>query len=836
MCILQVVVFLVFLTSNKPKLTKHTLMTKHYLLTLLLSFFLSLSVAGQNCETPTALNVTGITGTSAVLSWVQPVTASVAEIYVGPAGSAPITGQGVIAQVSPFVITGLTPCTSYVFYIRSGCNPPDFSPWVGPFNFTTTSGLTCSTTANGNTITTAVSGGTPPFQYAINGGPSIPGSNVFTVNVNPGTYVIQAIDANGCSCSSTITIQNSNFSVSIIPTMDIPTSTLIASVSGGVGPFTFQWQLNGTLIAGATEESLAVLGTPGVYSVTVTDNNGLTATATFIFDANAPIANDDSFTIYSINGNFATSSYSVLNNDTLGSSTSLPSMTVLDAPAGFTLNAEGTVSVLSGTPAGTYTLTYQLCSTLTPGLCDTAMAVITVVNEGILMNAFIDTNTNGTQEAGEPVFTQGQFGYELNDSGTVNYASSSSGNYLINESNPANSYDLTYTINPAVASQYTLATSSYTNVSVVANSGVEVYNFPVTQIPFTDLQVSVFPYGAPPRPGFTYQNMILYKNNGNQMIASGTVIFTKNNAVSITNVSPAATITTATGFTYDFTNLLPGETRYIYVLMQVPTMPTVALGDVLTNNASITIPAGDIIISNNSSSLSQIIVGSYDPNDKSEAHGGKIVFADFTSNDYLTYTIQFENTGTYNAENVSIEDYLDAKLDETSIKMISASHGYTLNRVGNFLNWSFIGIDLPPSVVNTTTGKGYVSFQVKPKAGYAIGDLIPNTASIFFDFNPAIVTNTFSTEFVTSLSVAKFDHAVFTAYPNPTQGFVTIALKDQANTIDSVQVNDVLGKTVQSKTVHDSTAVIDLSSLSKGIYFIKVLSEGLEKVLKVVKQ
>jgi uncharacterized repeat protein (TIGR01451 family) len=746
-------------------------MIKHYLLTLLVSFFLSLSAAGQNCDSPTSLNASNITGTSAVLSWNQPTITAISEISIGPAGTPAPVGSGILVsgQASSFVVTGLVPCTSYDSYVRSVCAPGDFSPWVGPFNFTTNGGLAC-------------------------------------------------------------------FSVTISPSLDIPTSALIAMVNGGVGPFTFQWQYNGVAIDGATGESLGILGTPGVYSVTVTDNNGQTATATLIIGANAPIANDDVFNIYPTNGNFATSSYSVLSNDIMESATISSTMTALTVPAGFTLNPDGSVSVLSGTPSGTYTLTYQLCSTFTPGLCDTATATITVVNEGILMKAFIDTNTNGTQEAGEPAFSQGQFGYELNNSGTVNYVVAANGNYLINESNPVNSYDLTYTINPGVASQYTLATSSYANVSVVANSGVQVYHFPVTQIPYTDLQVAVFPYGAPPRPGFTYMNMIMYSNNGNQAIASGTVTFTNSSVVSITNVSPAATTTTATGFTYDFTNLAPGEARYIYVVMQVPVIPTVALGDVLTNTASITILVGDITISNNASVLSQVIVGSYDPNDKSEAHGGKIVHSGFTANDYLTYTIQFENTGTFSAENVSITDYLDAKLDETSVKMTSASHGYTLNRVGNYLNWSFIGIDLPPSVANTTTGKGYVTFQVKPKAGYAIGDVIPNTASIYFDFNPAIVTNTFDTEFVVSLHVAEFEKGGFNVYPNPTHGLVTVSLKESKGKIDSVQVSDVLGKIVQTKSINALEATIDLTPLTAGIYFVKVIAEGEGKVMKIVRQ
>jgi hypothetical protein len=45
-------------------------------------------------------------------------------------------------------------------------------------------------------------------------------------------------------------------------------------------------------------------------------------------------------------------------------------------------------------------------------------------------------------------------------------------------------------------------------------------------------------------------------------------------------------------------------------------------------------------------------------------------------------------------------------------------------------------------------GKGSIPFLVKPKPDYAISDIIRNTDSIYFDFNPPIVTDIFTTEFV----------------------------------------------------------------------------------------
>ena len=139
--------------------------------------------------------------------------------------------------------------------------------------------------------------------------------------------------------------------------------------------------------------------------------------------------------------------------------------------------------------------------------------------------------------------------------------------------------------------------------------------------------------------------------------------------------------------------------------MQVPAIPTVSLGQLVTNTVNISIPAGDINTANNSPILTQDISGSYNPNDKQESHDPQIVKSTFTANDYLTYKIQFENTGNENAINTKVKYVLSNLLDPTTIKMVEASHPYILDRVGNNLKWKLSGINLPPSVANTQIGK-----------------------------------------------------------------------------------------------------------------------------------
>ena len=453
---------------------------------------------------------------------------------------------------------------------------------------------------------------------------------------------------------------------------------------------------------------------------------------------------------------------------------------------------------------------------------------------GIHLNAFLDTNNNGTKDDGEQNFPLGQFHYEVNTNGITHHIASPTGVYNI-YANTTNSYNLSYTIDPAYTSLYNISTSSYTNVSVVNGAGMVSYNFPITIVQSnTDIETTLVPVVGP-RPGFIYENKIIYTNLGNQNIASGSVNFVKDPNVTISSVSQAGVTMLANGFSYNFTNLAPFEVRVISVFMQVPTIPTVTMGQLLTNSVTINPIAEDEVPSNNTSNLAQIIINAYDPNDKMESHGGKILYSSFNSSDYLTYTIRFENTGAASAINVRINDVLDSKLDETTVRTLSSSNSYILDRVGNNLNWKFDNIMLPVSIANTTTGKGYVTFQVKPKPGYSLGDIIPNTGSIYFDYNPAIITNTFNTEFVAQLANDQFSSTNLSVYPNPANEIITIQLNSNSF-IKQIQLIDMLGRVIKKESYSSSnySEVMNLKEVGSGTYFVEVTTDSNKKEIKKI--
>jgi hypothetical protein len=168
--------------------------------------------------------------------------------------------------------------------------------------------------------------------------------------------------------------------------------------------------------------------------------------------------------------------------------------------------------------------------------------------------------------------------------------------------------------------------------------------------------------------------------------------------------------------------------------------------------------------------------------------------------------------------------------------MIGSSHNYDLKRENNKLTWFFYDIDLPPTSQNPILSHGFVSYRIKPNPSIAIGDIIPNTASIFFDYNPPIITNTFNTEFVAPLNNLDFNSGNFIVYPNPTNGLVQISLKNYSDTIQNVTIFDVLGKIVKKvEAVNSNQTNINVSELSSGIYMVEVATENdLKQVKKLV--
>ena len=131
---------------------------------------------------------------------------------------------------------------------------------------------TCTGLPNGSATAVAI-GGTPPYSYAWNTGDTTATIN----NLMVGMYMVFIKDSHGCQTQQNVIISQPNGMV-VTMTKQNPVCNnscngkLTANLTGGVGPFTYQWK------GSTSTTNIASNLCSGIYQVTITDTNGCTVT------------------------------------------------------------------------------------------------------------------------------------------------------------------------------------------------------------------------------------------------------------------------------------------------------------------------------------------------------------------------------------------------------------------------------------------------------------------------------------------------------------------------------------------------------------------------------
>ncbi|MCR5861589.1 T9SS type A sorting domain-containing protein [Flavobacterium sp. J372] len=340
-----------------------------------------------------------------------------------------------------------------------------------------------------------------------------------------------------------------------------------------------------------------------------------------------------------------------------------------------------------------------------------------------------------------------------------------------------------------------------------------------------DVEVILLPVISA-QPGFDARYQIVFKNKGNQTLSGNVFLGYDETVLDYVALGSTAPTSTANGqLTWAYSNLLPFESRTLNVVLNLNgpmETPPVNLDDVLNYIVSITPATGDETPANNTFTLNQVVIGSYDPNDITCLEGD-IVHPDKIGQ-YLHYNINFENTGTAPATFIVVKDVINAQqYDINSLQMLHSSHNVETRINGNKVEFFFDEINLAP------LGKGNVVFKMKTKPTVAINSTVMNKAEIFFDYNWPIVTNEAETTFAV-LSAGDFavDNSV-SIYPNPAITNVTIKA---SSAITSVQLYDIQGRLL----IATNNTILDVSDRASGIYFVKVMTEKGMKIEKLVRK
>jgi uncharacterized repeat protein (TIGR01451 family) len=214
--------------------------------------------------------------------------------------------------------------------------------------------------------------------------------------------------------------------------------------------------------------------------------------------------------------------------------------------------------------------------------------------------------------------------------------------------------------------------------------------------------------------------------------------------------------------------------------------------------------------------FSTTVLNSYDPNDKN-CNLPRYINPDLKEN--LQYTVRFQNDGNYLALNVVVRDTISSNLDLSTFRFIGSSHpvSYTINPITRELTFRFSGINLVPSSLSIESSQGFFTYDIDELPNLNLNSEIKNTAYIYFDFNPPIVTNTtINTNGYLGLEINDPEFK-FTIFPNPTNGKFTLDISESV----SVKIYSVIGALVYDQEVQKDE-IIDLSYCKKGIYNIQV--------------
>ena len=227
----------------------------------------------------------------------------------------------------------------------------------------------------------------------------------------------------------------------------------------------------------------------------------------------------------------------------------------------------------------------------------------------------------------------------------------------------------------------------------------------------------------------------------------------------------------------------------------------------------------------NQSNFVATVLNSYDPNDK-QCHLPTNI--DPFEQENLGYTVRFQNDGNYPALNVEIRDTISTQLDLSTFRLIASKHpvSYTIDPNSREIVFRFSGIQLQPSQDDLEGSQGYVTYALEEVPNLPLNAVIENTAYIYFDFNPAIITNT-TFNINGFVGVATADQQEITLYPNPTHdGFYIYCLPQGEVTIYSISGQ------YMKRQKFDAQTKIDLSEMQIGVYLVQVEGKGVVFISK----
>lgn len=350
---------------------------------------------------------------------------------------------------------------------------------------------------------------------------------------------------------------------------------------------------------------------------------------------------------------------------------------------------------------------------------------------------YFDSDQSGYREAGEPSLAMMQVLTNPSNAFTYTYAN---GTYIINFGNPPGLWFEVFTTLPPYwnITSDSLLFHVYVDSTTAYQDSLDFGLFPTAIVDTLNIEL----VGAQPVCNEIVTYWVDVQNIGTTL-PSGIINLKLDPWVSFLTAEVVPDSIIGQNIYWHYDSLFYFDHNLIGIHVQMPDFTH--MGDTLSSflNAGVLDSFGNLVFST-SDTLAEVLVCAYDPNDKiATPEGLGISGFIFEDTPFLEYTIRFQNTGTDTATNVVIKDQLDNNLNWTSLLPLASSSPMQVNvNATGLISFEFNGIELPDSNVNEPASHGFVKYRINLDANPAPGTVIQNTAEIYFDLNPAVMTNT----------------------------------------------------------------------------------------------
>ncbi len=686
---------------------------------------------------------------------------------------------------------------------------------------TVVTNLACFGGSNG-AINLTPTGGTGPYTFNWAGGITTEDRT----GLAAGTYSVTITDANACTGTLNVTVTQ--------PTSAVSGTTVVTNVAcfggsngainltptGGTGPYTFNW------VSGPTTEDRTGL-TAGTYSVTITDANGCTGTISGI-TVTQPTSAVSGTTV-------------VTNVACFGGSNGAINLTPTGGIGPYTFNwvSGPTTEDRTGLAAGTYSVTItdaNGCSGTISGITVTQPASA-VSGTTVVTNVACFGGSNGAINL-TPTGGTGPYTFNwVSGPTTEDRTGLAAGTYSVTITD-ANG--CTGTISGITVTQPISAVSGTTVVTNVACFGGNTGAINLTPTGGTGPYTFNWAGGitTEDRTGLaagTYSVTITDANGCTGTISGITV--TQPAIISLTPASQtniacfggsngAASVNTASGgaggYTYDWTpgNPIGDGTTFVTGLTAGTWTCTVTDANGCTASQIFNITEPSAINTATGSQTNVSCNGGSNGTATVAPSGGASGYTySWAPSGGTSATATGLAAGTYTVT-VTDANGCTATRNYTITEPTAIDTNVTLNsgileatQTGATYQW----IQCPNTVLTGETNQTYTPTIVGDyKVEITLGGCVSTSSCVT----------------VTTLANESFDSTNFTFYPNPTSAILNISYD---NIIEEVQVFNLLGQQLITNKTKNKEVALDLSTLPAATYFVKIISEGKSKMIKIVK-